>query len=303
MGRSAGSTFALTTAPFGKRSVVLVSAGSFAPLGSLTRSTVRSVRPPTFWFFTPRTYLAVKSIDWFTAGLRPERAHAIVGRHSDRHSHHLAHLLSSLSLLSSLVRPVAPRSPATGSTFPYVNGRPRAVAAVRAAVAGHRSLAGRSMGQARMGTVRRVAGRRPRSIETVAGGAGLPVAAVAAILIAEAAVVAAAPRSGRGGLRPSPASDYFTSSELARARDFRNAASGCSALRRFAVESGLLVQLALATAARAAPCGEADRVAGGPGRRSRGAIGRAAGLAVLAQVAPLPLRALARPPRPSTSAW
>src|ERR671922_2538918 len=50
---------AFTTAPRGKRSVVLVRGGGFAPVSSLTFRTVRSVRPPRVLFLSPRTTLAV----------------------------------------------------------------------------------------------------------------------------------------------------------------------------------------------------------------------------------------------------
>src|SRR5215210_8588573 len=58
---------ALTTAPFGKRSVVFVNAGGFPPVSSLMRIVVLSVRPPRALCRSLFEYFAVRSTVWTTA--------------------------------------------------------------------------------------------------------------------------------------------------------------------------------------------------------------------------------------------
>ena len=112
----------------------------------------------------------------------------------------------------------------------------------------------------------------------------MPVAIVAAVVVAEAAVALMWPRHGVIDPAPVRAASYFSGEEIERARDFRRPQLLLS-LAAFAVELGILVLLV-----RRPP-----RVLRGPFRRPIVAAALAgAALSVLLAAAPLPLKAIAR---------
>src|SRR5256714_14199980 len=125
---------------------------------------------------------------------------------------------------------------------------------------------------------------RIRVSEVDRGRTRLPIALVAVVVVAEAAVLLLRPRGGVIDPAPVSVRSYFSGQELARARDFRRPQLALYA-GQVAVELGVLVWLV-----RRPP-----RRLRGPYRRPlvAGAAGGAA-LAVVLAVAPLPLAAIAR---------
>jgi len=112
----------------------------------------------------------------------------------------------------------------------------------------------------------------------------LPVALVAALVVAEAGVVLLRPREVGPAPAPVNARAYFSAAELERARDFRRPQLGLFALR-LGVEAGVLVLLV-----RRPP----RRLAALARRPVLGVAAAGAGLALVVGLAPLPLEAVAR---------
>jgi STE24 endopeptidase len=117
---------------------------------------------------------------------------------------------------------------------------------------------------------------------------GLPVAVVGALLVAEGAVWLLRPEES---IKPAavPESQYFTAAELQRARDY---ASGqrLLGLGALAVEGAVLVLAVARPPRRAIPL--AERVTRGHDLAAGALVG--AGLVAAVELAPLPLRAIAR---------